>query len=1272
MASECASCGNIFMEDANFCRKCGARRGVAPAAYVPQAPLSSSGAPASGFQFERRRLDATPPLPPSRDSPEDAASSSAAAGLDQAAAAATATPHQEPVTSDASALRPRSASPWRFQMNAKALGRLRPEAAGGGGTSGMVTPTFSQSGGKPTSGTRTASVVQAAARASYESALLSAVRRQIEAFEEKVGSQMERIQNQTDRTREAQLCRLEEKVTAAEGQQPKLDRRLAELGGNYKGLSDEMQSQIRRVDLMDDRLWEWRHQMEEELRSKYGDFEQNVQKVASSFRIMQSSIEDGQKRQQQRIQRLEEEVAARISNQEEVHQGFANVCARLEALENRLEEESQLLANTSAMAAADTPPSLTQPQEELSVVRSLDDGLVSTSLYDLLSKRLEDLSSKVDSSLQDGHDIHAGMALQEEQLRTLRTMFEAREEHLRALAERVDRGDWAANLKQIREAIHEDGKQRQLQAETSQVLSKKVEYLEQAHEQLLSTHDQLTARLSQDVPMSQLEERVEGMVALLQESQARLDSIEAMPHTNGAFEDSSSAAQETAAHVAELVRQLKEIVPKVIEHDRSIRQLASDVVATAAAREGQACAKVDTPASALDLDQGLSALREEIHRALEDLKWGDLQSQVGQQSIELLAAKDSLKNLSEQLNARAGVADTSVRPQQEEAVSGQLNDLRKELFDSVREQRYRAEENYKELAAELASLQRQGSLREEMHSEAAAHNQQLSASVKSLHDELASHKEQLSQHAMRAPAAEPSLQLQTSLDTLKEELGTLKASHSQVSASLQSARDELDRIQDSAAERSQLQSTWRSLQAEVDGLKSATAASAESQDAIRDIRRLVEEAPSVSSEDMRSLEREVQQIKAMAAAALDSQGAVKELKADVEAFKASAAATSALQSSVQEDLGKEAIGDLRRLVEGFQDQIAAIKAPDQEHQQLLDTLRVQLDSQLDGLKASAAETARLGSSFENLRSECFERFQNSAAETARVDISLESLKDELRKLRTSDTVVESFKEDLDGLKVSAAETEKLSSSLNSLRIDLEGLKTLAVDQPKSGDIQQQVAAEDTAKLISSVKSLQDELDSLRISATENAKLGPTLEKVTGDLESLRGQLPAIKDELAALQATAASAVDSQNAVKLLEADLGNFKQQVSSRAPDDQEVLRCSQRVDALIMATTKGGSGSLGDRELVREELEELANALKQDEEAEADAHKMILGRIDEVCRNLSEVSALGELQRRPEAAPEFAKKFDSLVQRVEEMQQVEQQMEARLTEFVSKTAPT
>ena len=111
-------------------------------------------------------------------------------------------------------------SPWQYQLNARIRGR------------GVESP--SSLGVRALSGTRT--VVNAAARASYESALLAAVRRQIETFEEKVEKQISKLQ--VHGGKDASLARLEEKVSAAEGLQPRVERRLAELSGNFKGLSD--------------------------------------------------------------------------------------------------------------------------------------------------------------------------------------------------------------------------------------------------------------------------------------------------------------------------------------------------------------------------------------------------------------------------------------------------------------------------------------------------------------------------------------------------------------------------------------------------------------------------------------------------------------------------------------------------------------------------------------------------------------------------------------------------------------------------------------------------------------------------------------------------------------------------------------------------------------------------------------------------------------------------------------------------------------------------
>merc|ERR1712032_1760979 len=91
------------------------------------------------------------------------------------------------------------------------------------------------------------------------------------------------------------------------------DRRLAELSGNVKGLSEEMQSSIRRIDLMSDPLLEWQHQVEEEFRQKCADFEHGCQKISSDIRVNASTVDEIQKRQNQRLQRIEIEFADQLA-----------------------------------------------------------------------------------------------------------------------------------------------------------------------------------------------------------------------------------------------------------------------------------------------------------------------------------------------------------------------------------------------------------------------------------------------------------------------------------------------------------------------------------------------------------------------------------------------------------------------------------------------------------------------------------------------------------------------------------------------------------------------------------------------------------------------------------------------------------------------------------------------------------------------------------------------------------------------------------------------
>ena len=75
-----------------------------------------------------------------------------------------------------------------------------------------------------------------AARSGRDSVLLRTVQRQMEALEERLTSQIARVQHQGDRQIDDALRQLEERMSNSEGNHPRVGRRLAELSGMIKGL----------------------------------------------------------------------------------------------------------------------------------------------------------------------------------------------------------------------------------------------------------------------------------------------------------------------------------------------------------------------------------------------------------------------------------------------------------------------------------------------------------------------------------------------------------------------------------------------------------------------------------------------------------------------------------------------------------------------------------------------------------------------------------------------------------------------------------------------------------------------------------------------------------------------------------------------------------------------------------------------------------------------------------------------------------------------------
>merc|ERR1719502_659667 len=109
---------------------------------------------------------------------------------------------------------------------------------------------------------------------------------------------------------------------------------------------------------MDSRLWEWRHQLEEEVRSKFVEIEQSVQRVTSSMRVLSTTNEDVLKRHGQRVHRVEGMLEEKVQSSEETQSSLMALHERLEQLEQTRLQDLALVPSdaTSGRALVESSP----------------------------------------------------------------------------------------------------------------------------------------------------------------------------------------------------------------------------------------------------------------------------------------------------------------------------------------------------------------------------------------------------------------------------------------------------------------------------------------------------------------------------------------------------------------------------------------------------------------------------------------------------------------------------------------------------------------------------------------------------------------------------------------------------------------------------------------------------------------------------------------------------------------------------------------------------
>mmetsp|Transcript_10484 Transcript_10484/g.23826 ORF Transcript_10484/g.23826 Transcript_10484/m.23826 type:complete len:884 (+) Transcript_10484:63-2714(+) len=117
-------------------------------------------------------------------------------------------------------------------------------------------------------------------------AMVGVVRGELDMFESRLQEQLATLQDgvgkmitRSEKLREAEVARLEQKVSSAEISNSRLERRLAEFGGAVKGVTSEMETQIRRTDSMDATLTDFKKRVQEDSHHRSTIMEQTLQDV---------------------------------------------------------------------------------------------------------------------------------------------------------------------------------------------------------------------------------------------------------------------------------------------------------------------------------------------------------------------------------------------------------------------------------------------------------------------------------------------------------------------------------------------------------------------------------------------------------------------------------------------------------------------------------------------------------------------------------------------------------------------------------------------------------------------------------------------------------------------------------------------------------------------------------------------------------------------------------------------------------------------------------
>lgn len=436
-------------------------------------------------------------------------------------------------------------------------------------------------------------------------ALMNMVRREIEHLETRLTSQIIRVregsemsQHKADKIQEVTFSRFEQKMKECELAQSKMDKKISEMSGAIRGLSDEAQSHIRRADMVDSRLYDMRHQMEEEFRQKLGELGSQMQEMGSIVRGNISSCDDAIRMLAPQVKRLDGEMQdLRGLN---TLQAMSDLQERLDAIEVAYQREAE---NTKA-TCGEIMAGRRAGMQAINVSAGKDP------IFWTFERQLGDLSQKVESLFLEAHGDRGWDALfQEHEVRLagIRSKLDSLDAHSLSADDHF-RVDIEQKIEQLRksnqEMTHrhiENNEQLDALLRSRQVVDSALDELRawvtdtvrnQSNAIVQSSASQVqvpaTAAAESQKRMDALTDSVQSMAKHLQssvlETQQRLVALETEVRTSQdrRVSEALSMGQEAqvlddkyAARLKEVCKDFSSVVEHVRHHDQQVLEIKS-------------------------------------------------------------------------------------------------------------------------------------------------------------------------------------------------------------------------------------------------------------------------------------------------------------------------------------------------------------------------------------------------------------------------------------------------------------------------------------------------------------------------------------------------------------------------------------------------------------------------------------------------------------------------------------------------------------------------